>query len=48
MLRWEDGPFVISHGQTTAERTIEMDEMQLMMEGMRCLDEERRDPADSE
>jgi hypothetical protein len=43
MLRWEEGPFVISHGQTTEERTIEMDEMQLMMEGMRRLDEERRD-----
>jgi hypothetical protein len=40
MLRWQEGPFVIAHGQTTAVRTIEMDEMQLMMEGMRRLDEE--------
>jgi response regulator RpfG family c-di-GMP phosphodiesterase len=40
MLRWQEGPFVIAHGQTTSVRTIEMDEMQLMMEGMRRLDEE--------
>jgi putative nucleotidyltransferase with HDIG domain len=43
MLRWEEGPFVISHGQTTEERTIEMDEMQLMMEGLRRLDEEKKE-----
>ena len=46
MLRWQEGPFVIAHGQTTKLRTIEMDEMQLMMEGLRRLDEERKeDPA---
>ncbi len=44
MLRWQEGPFVIAHGQTTTVRTIEMDEMQLMMEGMRRLDEEGKDP----
>jgi DNA-binding response OmpR family regulator len=43
MLRWLEGPFVIAHGQTTPSRTIEMDEMQLMMEGLRRLDEEGRD-----
>ncbi|HZL97645.1 MAG TPA: response regulator [Terriglobales bacterium] len=46
MLRWKEGPFVIAHGQSTKLRTIEMDEMQLMMEGLRRLDEERKeDPA---
>ncbi len=46
MLRWQEGPFVIAHGQTTKLRTIEMDEMQLMMEGLRRLDEEKKeDPA---
>jgi putative two-component system response regulator len=46
MLRWQEGPFVIAHGLTTKLRTIEMDEMQLMMEGMRRLDEEQKeDPA---
>ena len=43
MLRWQEGPFVIAHGQTTKLRTIEMDEMQLMMEGLRRLDEERKE-----
>ncbi len=43
MLRWQEGPFVIAHGQTTKLRTIEMDEMQLMMEGLRRLDEEKKD-----
>jgi putative two-component system response regulator len=46
MLRWQEGPFVIAHGQTTKLRTIEMDEMQLMMEGLRRLDEEgKEEPA---
>lgn len=45
MLRWQEGPFVIAHAQSTKLRTIEMDEMQLMMEGLRRLDEERKDPA---
>jgi len=44
MLRWQEGPFVIAHGQTTKLRTIEMDEMQLMMEGLRRLDEEKKEP----
>ena len=43
MLRWQEGPFTIAHGQTTKLRTIEMDEMQLMMEGMRRLDEETKE-----
>jgi len=42
MLRWQEGPFVIAHGQSTKLRTIEMDEMQLMMEGLRRLDEEKK------
>jgi putative two-component system response regulator len=46
MLRWQEGPFVIAHGQSTKLRTIEMDEMQLMMEGLRRLDEEgKEEPA---
>jgi len=43
MLRWQEGPFVIAHGQTTKLRTVEMDEMQLMMEGLRRLDEEKKE-----
>jgi putative two-component system response regulator len=43
MLRWQEGPFVIAHGQGTTLRTIEMDEMQLMMEGLRRLDEEKKE-----
>ena len=43
MLRWQQGPFIIAHGQTTKLRTIEMDEMQLMMEGLRRLDEEKKE-----
>lgn len=43
MLRWQEGPFVIAHGQGTKLRTIEMDEMQLMMEGLRRLDEEKKE-----
>ncbi|HEX9191179.1 MAG TPA: response regulator [Candidatus Deferrimicrobiaceae bacterium] len=44
MLHWQEGPFVIAHGQTTKLRTVEMDEMQLMMEGLRRLDEEKKEP----
>jgi putative nucleotidyltransferase with HDIG domain len=43
MLRWQEGPFKIAHGQSTKLRTIEMDEMQLMMEGLRRLDEEKKE-----
>ena len=42
LLYLQEGPFVISHGQTTQLRTIAMDEMQLMMEGLRRMDEEKR------
>jgi putative two-component system response regulator len=46
MLRWQEGPFIIAHGHSTTHRTIEMDEMQLMMEGLRRLDEEgKEEPA---
>jgi hypothetical protein len=43
MLHWQEGPFIIAHGQSTKLRTIEMDEMQLMMEGLRRLDEEKKE-----
>ena len=43
LLHWQEGPFVIAHGQTTKLRTIEMDEMQLMMEGLRRMDEEKKE-----
>ncbi|MCL1926654.1 MAG: response regulator [Syntrophorhabdaceae bacterium] len=43
MLRWQEGPFTIAHGQSTKLRTIEMDEMQLMMEGLRRIDEEKKE-----
>jgi hypothetical protein len=43
LLYWQEGPFVISHGQTSQLRTIAMDEMQLMMEGMRRMDEEKKE-----
>jgi response regulator RpfG family c-di-GMP phosphodiesterase len=43
LLYWQEGPFVISHGQTTQLRTIAMDEMQLMMEGLRRMDEEKKE-----
>jgi hypothetical protein len=34
---------VITHGQTTKKRTIDMDEMQLILEGFRRLDEEKKE-----
>ncbi len=43
LLHWQEGPFIIAHGQTTKLRTIEMDEMQLMMEGLRRMDEEKNE-----
>ncbi|MCL5966654.1 MAG: response regulator [Deltaproteobacteria bacterium] len=43
LIRWQEGPFVIAHGQTTSLRTIQMDEMQLVMEGLRRMDEEKKD-----
>jgi putative two-component system response regulator len=45
LLHWQVGPFVIAHGQTTLHRTIQMDEMQLMMEGLRRIDESKREEA---
>jgi putative nucleotidyltransferase with HDIG domain len=43
LLYRQEGPFVIAHGQTTQLRTIAMDEMQLMMEGLRRMDEEKKE-----
>lgn len=43
LLYWQEGPFVIAHGQTTQLRTVATDEMQLMMEGMRRMDEEKKE-----
>jgi putative two-component system response regulator len=43
LLYWQEGPFIIAHGQTTQVRTLAMDEMQLMMEGLRRMDEERKE-----
>ncbi|MBI5418573.1 MAG: response regulator [Deltaproteobacteria bacterium] len=43
VLHWQEGPFIIAHGQTTRHRTIAMDEMQLMMEGLRRMDEEKKE-----
>ena len=45
MLRLQEGAFVITHGQTTKKRTIDMDEMQLILEGFRRLDEEKKENA---
>jgi len=44
MLRWESGEFVIEHGATTPEATIERDAMYLLMEGLRLMDEGQRSP----
>jgi len=43
LVRWQEGPFVITHGTTTPLRTVQADEMQLVMEGLRRMDEEKRD-----
>ena len=43
LLRLQEGSFVIMHGQTTKKRTIDMDEMQLILEGFRRIDEERKE-----
>lgn len=45
LLRLQEGAFVITHGQTTKKRTIDMDEMQLILEGFRRLDEEKKGDA---
>jgi len=43
ILRRAEGPFVIAHGQTTKQRTIDKDEMQLILEGFRRIDEEKKE-----
>jgi CheY-like chemotaxis protein len=43
LLRMQEGPFVITHGQTTKKRTVDMDEMQMILEGFRRLDEEKKE-----
>jgi hypothetical protein len=43
VLRMQEGAFVITHGQTTKKRTIEMDEMHLILEGFRRIDEEKKE-----
>jgi len=45
ILRYTEGPFLIAHGQTTEQRTIDMDEMQLILEGLRRIDEENKEQA---
>ncbi len=45
LLKWENGDFVIEHGIKTKEQTVTMDGMQMLMEGLRRLDEEARDKA---
>ncbi len=42
ILKWDEGEFVIEHGVKTKTHTVMMDEMQMLMEGLRRLDEERR------
>ena len=44
LLRLQEGSFVIAHSQTTTDRTIDMDEMQLILEGFRRIDEEKKEP----
>ena len=43
LLRMQEGTFVITHGQAIAKRTIEMDGMQLILEGFRRIDEEKKE-----
>ena len=43
LLRIQEGSFVITHGQSTKKRTIEMDGMQLILEGFRRIDEEKKE-----
>jgi len=45
ILRSTEGPFLIVHGQTTDQRTIDKDEMQLILEGFRRIDEEKKEQA---
>lgn len=45
ILRYTEGPFVIVHGLTTEHRTINKDEMQLILEGFRRIDEEKKEQA---
>jgi hypothetical protein len=43
LLRWTDGEFVIEHGIKTTIHSVSMDEMQMLMEGLRRLDESRKE-----
>ena len=43
VIHLAEGPFVITHGQTTEQRTIAASEMQLVMEGLRRFDEARKE-----
>jgi len=45
MVSWTSGEFVIEHGLTTSDKTMDKDTMFLLMEGLRLLDE--RTPAAS-
>ena len=40
MLRWEDGEFCIEHGLETDSRTLDVDTMFAVIEGLRLIDEE--------
>jgi len=40
-LTWTGGTFLINHGLTTDQETIESDATGLLMEGLRRIDEER-------
>jgi response regulator RpfG family c-di-GMP phosphodiesterase len=43
MVSWTSGEFVIEHGIECKDHTLKQDAMFLLMEGMRLLDESRRD-----
>ena len=43
LLHLQEGFFVIAHGQATKKRTIDKDEMQLILEGFRRIDESRKE-----
>lgn len=45
LVAWSQGEFLIEHGVRSRSQTIEQDTMFLLMEGLRQLDEARRDSA---
>jgi putative nucleotidyltransferase with HDIG domain len=45
IIRIQEGPFTILHGKTSPQRTVARDEMQLVMEGLRRMDEAGREDA---